>query len=61
MGDLARTIGDGISGLVRGSIDALVAAFSTVVGALQQALPGPLFPIAVVGVIVLVFWWLFKK
>ena len=61
MGDLARTIGDGISGLVRGSIDALAAAFSTVVGALEQALPGPLLPIAVVGVIVVVFWWLFKK
>jgi hypothetical protein len=52
MGDFVRAIGEGISGLVGGSIDALSAAFNTVVGALQAMLPGPLFPIAIVVTIV---------
>lgn len=61
MGDFVGSIGQGISGLVGGSIHALSQAFDTVVGTLQQALPGPLFPIAVVGVVGLFLWWLFKK
>lgn len=61
MGDFVGAIGEGVGGLVGGSVDALVAAFNTVVGALQVMLPGPLFPIAIGGVVLLVFWWLFKK
>jgi hypothetical protein len=61
MGDFVGSIGQGISGLVGGSINALSVAFDSVVGALQVMLPGPLFPIAVVAVIVITFWWLFKK
>jgi type IV secretory pathway VirB2 component (pilin) len=61
MGDFVRSIGEGVGGLVGGSIDALSNAFDTVVGDLQQMLPGPLFPIAVIAVVVLLFWWLFKK
>lgn len=52
MGDFVRAIGEGVSGLVGGSIHALSVAFDTVVGTLQQMLPGPLFPIAIVGFIV---------
>ena len=60
MGDFASAIGQGIAGLVGGSIDALSSAFNGVVGALQAALPGPLFPIAiVVGIVVLAI--LFKR
>jgi hypothetical protein len=61
MGDFVGSIGQGISGLVGGSIHALSQAFDTIVGSLQQMLPAPLFPIAVIGVVVLTFWWLFKK
>ena len=61
MGDFVGAIGEGVGGLVGGSVDALVSAFHTVVGALQVMLPGPLFPIAVGGVVLFVFWWLFKK
>jgi hypothetical protein len=61
MGDFVRAIGEGVGGLVGGSINALVVAFNTIVGALQGMLPGPLFPTAVVGVIVFTSWWLFKK
>jgi hypothetical protein len=60
VGDFVRAIGEGVSGLVGGSIDALVAAFNTVVGSLQQMLPGPLFPAFIVGVIV-VLALLFKR
>jgi hypothetical protein len=52
MGDFVRAIGEGISGLVGGSIHALSVAFDSVVGALQQMLPGPWFPISIVVVIV---------
>ena len=61
MGDFVRSIGEGVGGLVGGSINALSTAFDTVVGSLQQMLPGPLFPITVIGVALLGFWWLFKK
>jgi len=61
MGDLVRTVGDGISGLIGGSINALVVAFNTIVAQLQAWLPGPLFPIAVIGTIGLAAWWFWKK
>jgi hypothetical protein len=61
MGDFVGAIGQGVGGLVGGSINALSVAFDSVVGALQVMLPGPLFPITVVAVIVVVAWWLFKK
>lgn len=61
MGDFTRSIGEGISGLIGGSIHALSQAFDAVVGSLQQLLPGPLFPITVFVVIGLFVWWLFKK
>jgi hypothetical protein len=60
VGDFVGAIGRSIGGLVGGSIDALVVAFNTIVGSLQQILPGPLFPIAVVGLIVLLAL-LFKR
>jgi hypothetical protein len=40
VGDFVRTIGDGVSGLVVGSIHALSVAFDTIVGTLQAWLPG---------------------
>jgi len=60
-GDLIRTVGDGISGLVIGAIGAIGTGISTIVKALETALPGPLFPIVVVGTIVLFLTWLFRK
>ncbi len=60
-GDLLHAIGEGISGLVGGSIAAIAAAVGTMVHALQMALPGPLFPIVVGGLIVLFLVWLFRK
>jgi len=60
MGDFVRAIGEGVGGLVGGSIDALGGAFNTVVGSLQQMLPGPLFPAFLIGFVV-VLALLFKR
>jgi hypothetical protein len=60
MGDFVGAIGQGVSGLVGGSINALSAAFDSVVGTLQQMLPGPLFPAFIVAFIV-VLALLFKR
>jgi hypothetical protein len=60
-GDLARAIGEGISGLVAGSIAAIGAGIATMVTALQAALPGPLFPIVIGGAIVLIAWWVLRR
>jgi hypothetical protein len=60
-GDLVHSVGEGISGLVAGSIAAVVAGIGTMIRFLQAALPGPLFPIVVGGVVVLFLVWLFRK
>ena len=60
MGDFVRAIGEGVSGLVGGSIHALSVAFDSVVGTLQAMLPGPLVPAFIVGFIV-VLALLFKR
>lgn len=60
-GDFIRAIGDGISGLVGGSIAAIAAGIGTMIRALQVALPGPLLPIVAGGVIVLFAWWLLRR
>ena len=61
MGDFVGAIGRGVSGLVGGSIHALSVAFDSVVGALSQLLPGVWLPIVAIGLVILVFRWLFKK
>jgi hypothetical protein len=61
VGDFAAAIGRGIGGLVGGSIEALGRAFDTIVSSLQAMLPGPLFPITMIGIAVLFVWWLFRK
>ena len=60
MGDFVGAIGQGVSGLVGGSLNALSVAFDSTVNVLQQMLPGPWFPIAIVVAIV-VLALLFKR
>ena len=60
-GDLIRTVGDGIAGLVVSAIGAIGTGISTMVKALQTALPGPLFPLVIGGIVVLFVWWLLRK
>lgn len=61
MGDFLGAIGRGVGGLIGGSIHAISVAFDSIVGTLQAWLPGPLFPMAVIGAGALVAWWLFRK
>ena len=61
MGDFVNAIGQGVSGLVGGSLHALSIAFDSVVAALSQVLPGFWLPLAAGVVLLAVFWWLFKK
>jgi hypothetical protein len=61
VGDFVRTIGDGVSGLVVGSIHALSVALDTIVGTLQAWLPGALFPAVLIGSGVAVAWWLLRR
>ena len=58
MGDFVGTIARGFGGLVAGSIHALSVAFDSIVGTLQALLPGPLFPVVMIGGGVLAIWLL---
>ena len=60
MGDFVGAIGRSVAGLVGGSIHALSVAFDTIVGSLQAALPGPLFPAFLIGAGLGLFWLLRK-
>ena len=60
MGDFVGAIGRNVAGLVGGSIHALSVAFDSVVGTLQAWLPGPLFPIVMIGGGVFAIWLLRK-
>jgi hypothetical protein len=60
-GDLIRTVGDGIAGLVAGAIGAIGTGIGAIIAAGQRVLPGPLFPIVVIGGVVLFFVWLVRK
>ena len=60
MGDFVGTAGRSIGGLVGGSIHALSVAFDSIVGTLQAWLPGPLFPIVMIGGAIALVWLLRK-
>jgi hypothetical protein len=60
-GAFVRTIGGGVSGLVGGAIGAIGDGIGTLIRAGQAALPGPLFPIAIVVVVGLFVAWLIRK
>lgn len=60
MGDFIGAIGRNVGGLVGGSIHAISVAFDSVVGTLQAWLPGPLFPIVMIGLAIALVW-VFRK
>lgn len=61
MGDLTRSVADGISGLVGGAVGALSDGFSTIVNQFQAWLPGPLFPLVVGGAFLGLVLWTLRK
>jgi len=52
MDGLARSVGDGIAGLVAGAVDAIGAALGGIIAALSSAVPAGALP--VIGVIAVV-------
>ena len=61
VGDLTRSVADGISGLIGGAVAALGDAFSAIVNQGQAILPGPLFPIVVGGLFLALIAWTIRK
>jgi hypothetical protein len=60
VGDFIGAIGRSFGGLVGDSVRALSVAFDTIVGTLQAWLPGPLFPIVMIGAGLALVWLLRK-
>jgi len=61
VGDLTRTVSDGVSGLLAGAVAALADAVSAIVREGQSLLPGPLFPLAVGGLFLGLLLWTLRK
>jgi hypothetical protein len=61
LGDLSRSVADGIAGLLDGAAAALAAGFWAIVHQGQALLPGPLFPIAVGGAFLALLIWTLRK
>ena len=60
-GAFMREIGGGVAGLVGGALGAIGDGIATIIRAGEQVLPGPLFPIVVIGTLGLGGYWLLKK
>lgn len=61
MDGLVRSIGNGISGLVEGAFDAIGAALRGVVDSLSAALPAGAFPVLLLLLGFVAFWYLIKR
>jgi hypothetical protein len=61
MDGLGRSVGDGISGLFGGAVDAIGAAVSGVVNALGTALPAGALPVLAIAGVVLLLWLVLKR
>jgi len=60
-GGFVHEVGGGVGALVGGSIRAIGDGLATMIRFGEQVLPGPLFPIAVIGTVGVVVYWLLKK
>ena len=61
MDGLSRSVGDGITGLVGGALEAIGSAVSGVVDALGTALPAGALPVIGIAAVVLVIWLVLKR
>jgi hypothetical protein len=60
-GDLARSVGDGIAGLIGGAFRAFGAAVQGVFDVLQSLLPGLWLPVVAIALVLVVGWSLIKR
>ncbi|MCJ7709533.1 MAG: hypothetical protein MUQ32_01755 [Chloroflexi bacterium] len=61
MDGLGRSVGDGITGLVGGALEAIGAAISGIIDALGTALPAGALPVIGIAAVVLVIWRVLKR
>jgi hypothetical protein len=61
VGDITRSVADGIAGLLAGAAAALGDAFWAIVHQGQAWLPGPLFPLVVGGAFLALLFWTLRK
>jgi hypothetical protein len=61
MDGLIRSVGNGISGLVVGALDAIGAAISGTLNALGAALPAGAMPVLGIAAVLLLLWFLFRR
>ena len=61
MDGLGRSVGNGISGLVGGAIDAIGAALSGIVHVLDTALPAGALPVLGIAGALLLLWLVLKR
>ncbi|HET9520956.1 MAG TPA: hypothetical protein VFO73_07925 [Candidatus Limnocylindrales bacterium] len=61
MDGLARSVGNGITGLVGGAFDAIGGALRGIVASLNAALPGGMLAAVVFVLLVVVAWQLTKR
>ena len=61
MDGFARSIGDGITGLVGGALAAIGAALSGIVDALATALPAGALPVLGIALVVVILWRIIRR
>jgi phage-related protein len=61
MDGLARSVGDGIGGLIGGAIGAIGSAVSGIGTALSTALPAGALPVLGIGAAILLLWLVLKR
>jgi hypothetical protein len=61
MDGLARAVGDGISGFVSNAIEAITGFLRALIATGQSLLPGGLFWVVLVGVLVIGAWLFLKR
>ena len=61
MDGLARSIGDGITGLVGGALSSIGQALSGMGGALSAALPAGLLPVLGIALVVVILWRVIRR
>ena len=61
MDGLARSIGDGITGLVGGAFAAIGQALAGMVDALSAAVPAGALPVLGIALIVLILWRIIQR
>jgi hypothetical protein len=61
MDGLLRSVGDGITGLVGGAIDAIRSALGGIGDALATALPAGVLPVLAVAGALVLLWLVFKR